>query len=671
MSAEHPDRARMRFLEEQIRAHNHAYYDQDHALIPDAAYDSLVEELKRLEALHPKWVSADSPIRRVGGRVREDLPPVRFSAPVLSLANVRTVDELREFHRRIQGADSKDPEYVAELKIDGLSVILRYEAGRLVLGATRGDGTTGEDVTANVREIMGIPQHLTRAEWLEVRGEVYLSRSRWQAMNRDRLASGVSPLANPRNAAAGSLRQLDPSVTRARGLNAFFYEIRQAERLPTTQVETLTRLKNLGFPVEPHWRHCHGFSELKAFVQEWETLRHQLDYDTDGLVIKLNDLNLAREMGATLKAPRASVAYKYPAEVGLTRILAIRMSVGRTGVVTPTAELAPVRLAGTTVTRASLHNANILQALDARVGDVVEVRKAGEVIPEVVRVIAEERGGQEKPFSYPEICPECQTPLVRDEEGVQWRCPAALTCPAQRREALIHFGSRAAMDITGLGEKTVDLLVDHDLIDDPADLYRLTEDQLAVLPRFGPVAAKNLVSAIQKSREQPLSHLLVALNIRHVGEKAAKVLASHFGTLDHLAESPLDVLEDVGNVGPVIARSLYRFFHDPVQHALIEKFRAAGLNFREPNADKVTKSAGALAGQTVVVTGTLSRVSRREVETLIEQWGGKTAGNVSSRTSVVVAGLNAGSKLERARALGIPIWTEEEFWARMENDGAG
>lgn len=657
-------RARMRELEALIRHHDRLYYVEDAPAISDAEYDALVEELRRLEAAHPEWASPDSPLRRPGGAPRADLAPVRFGRPVLSLNNVYGLDELEEFWQRMADAVGGPPAFVGELKIDGLSVVIQYRGGELVQAATRGDGETGEDVTANVRTIRVVPARLNTPETWEVRGEVYLPRSQWARLNAERAREGQPPLANPRNAAAGSLRQLDPEVTRSRGLAAFFYEIRAAETLPRTQAETLERLAAAGLPVEPHWQRLADLEAARAFVAHWEEAREALDYDTDGLVFKLDDLEAARRIGETAKAPRYQVAYKFPAERAVSTVRAIRLSVGRTGAVTPTAELDPVRLAGTTVTRASLHNANILERLDVRVGDRVEVQKAGEIIPEVVRVLKEARTGTEIPFVYPDRCPECGTPLeVEGPTGLRY-CPATLTCPAQRREALIHFGSRAAMDITGLGEKTVDLLLEADLVRDPADLYALDAAQLERLPRFGPVAAGNLVRAIDASRRRPLSRLLVGLNIRHVGERAAKALADRFRSLDRLRAASIEDLAAIEGIGPVLADSVYRFFRHPAQAALIERLAAAGLNLVEGDAEPAG-GPRPLAGQTVAVTGTLRRMSRQAVEALIARWGGRTVDSVSRRTTFVLVGDNPGSKLERARALGVPVWTEDEFWARM------
>ncbi len=658
------ERRRWDWLRQEVRRHQAAYHRDDAPLVPDAEYDRLVAELEELAGRHPDWASADSPAEQVGAPGRAALAPVRFTRPVLSLNNARSRQELEEFMARVGVVGP----WVVELKIDGLSVILRYQRGRLRLAATRGDGATGEDVTANVAAIAGVPHQLSEPLDLEVRGEVYLPRTRLRALNAERESRGEPPLANPRNAAAGSLRQLDPAITAARGLAAFLYEIRDGAALASipTQGAALERLAGLGFAVEPHWQRCADLEAVWEFVQEWRERRRELDYDTDGLVVKLDDLGEAARLGATQKAPRAAVAFKYPPDEDVATVRGIRLTVGRTGAVTPTAELSPVRLAGTTVTRASLHNANILERLDVRVGDRVVVRKAGEVIPEIVSVLTAERQGTEVPYTYPATCPECGTPLVRAPGEVDIRCPAALTCPAQRREGLIHYGSRGALDIAGLGDKTVDLLLSTGLVATPVDLYALTADRLAALPRFGPLAAENLVRAVAASRSQPLSRLLVAFGIRHVGERVAAALARHFRTLDGLMAASADEVASVPGVGPVIAESVAAFFSAPAGQALVSGLRQAGVNFVEPEpaAEPVP---GPMAGQSVVVTGALAGASRREAEAAVVAAGGRVQSAVTRQTTLVVAGEGAGSKLDRARALEIEVIDEQEFWSRVAN----
>ena len=654
------DRDRWDALTREVRCHQVAYHRDDAPTVPDAEYDRLVAEWEELARRHPEWGAEESPASRVGAKGRPTLPPVRFTQPVLSLNNARSQEELEEFTARV-GVPGP---WLVELKIDGLSVIVRYRQGRLVLAATRGDGATGEDVTANARTVAGIPGDLPEPEDIEVRGEVYLAKSRLAALNGDRAARGEALLANPRNAAAGSLRQLDPAITVARGLSAFFYEIREADERPTTQRAALVRLASLGFAVEPHWQRCADLEAVWQFVEQWRERRRGLDYDTDGLVVKLDDLEMAARLGATQKAPRAAVAFKYPPDEDVATVVGIRLTVGRTGAVTPTAELSPVQLGGTTVTRASLHNANILERLDVRVGDRVVVRKAGEIIPEIVSVLTAERTGTEVRYCYPAACPECGTPLVREPDEVDVHCPAVLACPAQRREGLIHYGSRGALDIAGLGEKTVDQLLSAGWVRTPVDLYSLSAERLAELPRFGPVAAENLVQAVSASRSQPLSRLLVAFGIRHVGERVATALAEHFRTLEGLMAADAEEVAAVPGVGPTIADSVVAFFRAPAGRALVEGLSRAGVNFSEPERAAATRE-GPLFGQSVVVTGTLARASRREAEEAVTRAGGRVQSAVTRQTTLVVAGEGAGSKLARARALEIEVVDEQEFWLRM------
>ncbi|MBX5467763.1 MAG: NAD-dependent DNA ligase LigA [Firmicutes bacterium] len=657
----------MQRLAEAIRYHNHLYYDLDQPELSDQEYDLLVEELARLERAYPEWALPDSPLGQVGGRAQEGFRPVHFAEPVLSLSNLHDREELADFIRRMEAEAGGPVAFCAELKIDGLSVILNYEAGRFVRAATRGDGITGEDVTLNVATIADLPAVLRDPVTIEVRGEVYLARSRFEALNRERARTGLPLFANPRNAAAGSLRQLDPEVTRGRGLSLYCYEIRACSEPVTHQHEALERLAFLGFPVEPHWQRCQGLDALWDYVLRWQQGRAELDFETDGLVFKLDDLMLARRIGNTQKAPRWAMAFKFPPEEALTQVRRIVLSVGRTGSLTPTAELEPVRLAGTQVSRASLHNADIIQALDVREGDWVYVRKAGEIIPEVVRVERSLRPPGTVPFVFPDRCPVCGGEVRRLPGEAAYRCLNTMGCPAQLREALIHFGSRAAMDIEGLGERTVDLLLDQGLVHDVADLYRLTAEQLAPLPRFGPVLAEKLVAAIAASRERPWARLLYALGIRLVGEKVAQVLAQHFPSLEQLAAASREALTAVPEVGPKIAESVRQFFEEPRNWAVLEKLRQAGVKMAdEPRA---APAQGPLTGQVLVVTGTLQHFTRQAVEAAIVAAGGRVAASVSRRTTAVVAGDNPGSKLERAQALGIPVWTEAELLEKLGHGG--
>lgn len=659
--------ARMRHLAGAIRYHNHLYYDLDQPELTDAEYDQLVQELERLERLYPEWKLPDSPLASVGGRPQEGFLPVRFTQPVLSLMNLHDREELEEFVRRMEHEAEGAVEFCAELKIDGLSVILFYEQGRFVRAATRGDGAVGEDVTANVATISELPLRLTDPVTMEVRGEVYLARSRFQALNAQREAAGLPRLANPRNAAAGSLRQLDPEITRERRLSLFVYEIRNASEPVRFQHQALERLSALGFPVEPHWQRCQGVESLWAYVTRWQNQREGLDFETDGLVFKLDDLDLAHRIGNTQKAPRWAMAFKFPPEEALTQIRRIVLSVGRTGTLTPTAELEPVRLAGTQVSRASLHNADIIAALDVREGDFVYVRKAGEIIPEVVRVEFSLRPEGTRPFVFPERCPVCGGEVRRVPGEAAYRCLNGMACPAQIRESLIHFGSRAAMDIEGLGEKTVDLLLAQGLVRDVSDLYQLQAEALAALPRFGPVLAQKLVTNIAASKDRPLSRLIFALGIRFVGEKVAQVLARHFQHMDRLAAASREELTAVPEIGEKIAESVRQFFEEPRNRMVLEKLKRYGLRMDEPT--EAVPAVAPLAGQVLVVTGTLSHFSRREAEEAIVRAGGEVSSSVSRRTTAVVAGEKPGSKLERARQLGVPVWSEEEFLQRLRGPG--
>lgn len=654
---------RLRELTETIRRHNRLYYELDQPEISDAEYDRLVARLVEWERLHPDWADPDSPTRRPGGRPSTALGAVHFDRPVLSLGNIHDREELDDFVGRIWSDAGEPVPFVAELKIDGLSLILNYRDGSLERAATRGDGEVGEDVTENARTIADIPNRLAEAVTVEVRGEVYLPRSRFATLNEERIAAGLAPFANPRNAAAGSLRQLDPEITRSRGLSAYVYEIRARSGAALERhSQALRCLQTWGFPVEPHWRLASDAHALWTYVEEWQERRGSLDFDTDGLVFKVDPLAVQARLGATQKAPRWAVAFKFPPEEALTVVKDIVLTVGRTGALTPTAELEAVKLAGTVVSRASLHNADILEALDVRVGDSVFVRKAGEIIPEVVRVETSLRPSGAAPFVYPRTCPVCGGEVLRVEGEAAYRCVNGMACPAQRRESIIHFGSRGAMDIEGLGEKTVDLLLAAGLVGTVADLYRLTVEDLLDLPRFGRISAENLVRAINESRGRPLSRLLYGLGIRLVGEKVADLLAREFGDLDALMGAGAEELNAIPEIGEGIAEQVVAFFGEPQNRDVIDRLRRSGVNFRQPEA---TPSGDAFRGEVVVVTGSLKRFSRKEAEARIAQEGGRVASSVSSRTTLVVAGEVAGQKLQRARELGIRIIDEDEFGRRL------
>lgn len=663
-------RKRVEMLRKEIREHQYRYYVLDSPTISDEEFDRLWNELVRLEEQYPELVTPDSPTQRVGGEVSSAFRAVPHTKPVLSLSNAFDEGDVRAFHRRLlslTGAKEQEVRYVVEPKIDGLTVVLRYEGGKLSLGLTRGDGIQGEDVTANVRTIRSIPLVLRSEagaipDFLEVRGEVYLSKQDFAELNRRKEEAGEATFANPRNAAAGSLRQLDPRVTAERPLRALFYEIRAYEpgRPFRTQEEMLGLLRSLGFPIPPY-EVCESLSELLKAIEDWRERRHALPYDTDGIVIKVDDLELDAKAGATSHSPRAELAFKFPAEQVETRVLDIIVQVGRTGALTPVAILEPVRVAGSTVSRATLHNEDMVKEKDVRVGDWVILQKAGDVIPEIVSVLKDKRTGTEKEFSMPNKCPVCGADAVRLPGEAVTRC-TGMACPAQIRESLIHFASRDGMDITGLGPSTVDSLVEAGLVKDAADLYFLKKEDLLKLPRMGEKSAENLLRAIENSKSRPLSRLIFALGIRHVGDRGADVLAEHFGSIDKLMKATEEDLLTIPDVGPETARSIATAFRQQSMKVLIEKLKKAGV--RAATAAETPESyqgARPLAGKTYVITGTLSSMSRHEAEELLKSLGAKVGQDVSRNTDALVVGDKPGSKLDRARALGVKTMTEQEF----------
>lgn len=651
-------------LRQEIGRHNRLYYEDNLAEISDGAYDQLVAELAHLEHEYPRLKRENSPTNSVGGRPSNALKSVIFDKPVLSLGNLHNHDELREFyHRTAELIDQDHPQFCAELKIDGLSVVVNYESGRLIRGATRGDGHQGEDVTANLMAIEGIPQILTHPVTVELRGEVYMGRHVLDALNQRRSQAGQALFANPRNAAAGSLRQLDAEVTRERHLSAFFYEIRDGVQTLniTSQSQALQALTEWGLPVESHWSLAQSLDDLAHFIGYWETERHTLPFDTDGLVLKLDDLRIHQRLGQTQKAPRWAMAFKFPPEEVLTEILDIVVSVGRTGVLTPTALLKPVRIAGTTVGRASLHNWDIIGERDIRIGDFVFVRKAGEIIPEVVRVEFALRPEGTVPFGPPVECPECGSDVIRLLGESAYRCTGGMGCPAQLRESVIHFASRDAMDIDGLGEKTVDLLLEHQLIQTVADLYHLTGEDLRVLPRFGQVLSDKLIAGIEASRHRSLARLLFGLGIRFVGARVASLLASYFGDLESLMNASSHDLEEVPDIGERIAASVVEFMEQPVNRQVLSTLVKVGVNVVE-RVSPAVESGGPLLGKTLVLTGTFEHWNRREAEAFVANLGGHVATSVSKQTAVVVLGEKPGeSKLAKARLLDVKMMREQEF----------
>jgi DNA ligase (NAD+) len=673
-------RARVEELRRQIRYHDYRYYVLDSPEISDAEYDELMRELRRLEELYPQLVTPDSPTQRVAGAPSEAFGTVVHSSPMLSLDNAFSPEELVDFDRRVRSLlGGERPEYVAELKIDGLSVALHYEGGRLVRGATRGDGERGEDVTANLRTVRSIPLVLhppgdTLAE-LEVRGEVYMPVEAFQHLNREREERGEPTFANPRNAAAGSVRQLDPRITAGRRLDTFIYEIRRwvpappagagdgrpggaDAAAPQTQWEALEVLGKLGFKVNPNRRLCRDIDEVIDYCRYWAEHRHDVGYEMDGVVIKVNSFEQQRRLGATTHHPRWATAYKFPAEQATSRVRDIIVQVGRTGVLTPTALLDPVRLAGATVSRATLHNEDIIREKDVRIGDTVIVQRAGDVIPEVVAVVKEKRTGEEREFRMPDRCPVCGAEVVRLPGEVAVRC-TGVACPAQLKEQLIHFASRDAMNIEGLGPAIITQLMDAGLVKDAADLYYLKYEDVVKLERMADKSTRNLLDAIAATRDNPLHRLIYALGIRYVGEKVSRVLADHFGSMDALARATEEELTRIPEIGPKIAASVVAFFRQEQTRRLLEKLRRAGVNMEQRRAAPVRESP--LAGKTVVFTGTLESMGRKEAEELVASLGGKPSGSVSRHTDYVVVGANPGSKYDRARELGVKILSEEEF----------
>ena len=650
---------RIEQLRDQIRKHDYHYYVLDSPLITDREYDELLAELKSLEAEYPELVTPDSPTQRVGGELLPGFT-VRHRVPLLSLDNTFSREELVEFNRRIQARlFPEEISYVCELKIDGVSIALIYEDGLLTSAATRGDGVVGENVTQNVRTIRTLPLRLRDpVPRLEVRGEIYIAKQDFVRLNREREERGEKTFANPRNSAAGSLRQLDPRVTASRPLKAFIYDLLYLEGPEICdQAEVLDFLRSQGFPVNPHWRLVSGIDEIWDYCQEWRERRHELDYETDGVVVKLNPLKTRETMGFTAKSPRWATAFKFPAEEKETRILEIELNVGRTGVITPTAVMTPVLIGGSVVSRASLHNFDLMRERDIRVGDWVIIHKAGDIIPEVIRPLVEKRTGKEEPFPVPDKCPVCAATVIRFEGEVAYRCDN-INCPARLKESLIFFASREAMDIEGMGPAVVDQLVDRNLVQNVADLYSLSLEDLLTLDKTGKKKATNLLEAIEASKSRPLSRLLHALGIRFVGGKTARIVAERFRDIDVIAALSEQSLMQVPEIGAKIAASLVSFFEEPENLDTIEKLKAAGVNTKEV---VVTGAEGPLSNKTLVLTGSLESLTRNEATELIERHGGRVSSSVSRKTDYVVAGTDPGSKLDKARQLGIPVLTESEF----------
>jgi DNA ligase (NAD+) len=667
-------------LRRLIRHHEERYYVLSDPEIADAEFDALVRELETLERENPDLVTPDSPTQRVGGRAAAGFESVEHAEPLLSLDNAYSEEELRAFDDRVRRGlgNAAGPveavDYVAELKIDGLSMALTYADGLLVRGATRGDGVRGEDVTSNVRTIRAIPLKLkgeSPVGRIEVRGEVYLPRKAFEQINKEQEEAGEPPFQNPRNTAAGTMRNLDPSLVARRGLSAFVYQLVPGTG---THAQTLEQLRAWGLPVERHWQRCRGIDALVAFCNEWGEKRRTLDFDTDGVVIKVDSLEQRRALGTTSKFPRWAVAFKFPAEQKTTKLVRIAVNVGRTGAVTPFAVLDPVFIAGSTISMATLHNADDIARKDIREGDWVLVEKAGDVIPRVVGPVLSKRAADAQPWVMPTVCPRCGSHLHRADDEAVWRCENT-SCPAKLQRGLEHFAARGAMNIEGLGESLIAQLIENRLVHDYADVYRLTAESLAGLTststrtdgkaitrRFGEKNAAKVIEQIDRSRRNDLWRLLYGLGIRHIGERAAQVLARGFWSLDAIATASMERLQGTPEVGPVLAESVRSWFDEPRNMDLVQKLRAMGVNMEIPESERVAADApGPLKGMTYVITGTLAAMTREQATEALERLGAKVAGSVSKKTTGVVVGDEAGSKAEKARALGVPMLDEAAF----------
>ncbi len=665
-------------LRRQVQQANYAYYVLDAPTLTDAVYDQLYRELQDLEAQHPELITPDSPTQRVGDRPAAQFPTVRHHIPLYSLENAFSPEELAQWQGRWQRqgtpGETDIPLYICELKIDGSALALTYEQGVLTRGATRGDGTQGEDITPNVRTIRSIPLRLqvdSPPDRVEVRGEAFMPLEEFERINQARQQAGEPLFANPRNAAAGTLRQLDPRIVDQRRLDFFAYTLHWPDALasqPRSQAEALAWLQAAGFRVNPHRQTCPSLSAVIDYYQAWDQDRHTLPYLTDGVVVKLNAIALQTQLGFTQKFPRWAIALKYPAEEAPTQVKQIIVNVGRTGAVTPMAIMEPVQLAGTTVQRATLHNQDRITELDLRVGDTVVIRKAGEIIPEVVRVLPELRPEGTTPYRMPTTCPECGSALLRPPGEAVTRCVNS-SCPAILRGSLVHWAGRDALDIDGLGEKLVEQLVACQLVQSVADLYSLTVEALVKLERVGPKSAQNLVAALDRSRQQPYARVLYGLGLRHVGKVNAETLATHFPRIEQLATATIEDLATIPSIGDEIAQSVQAWFQIPGNQQLVARLREAGLNLAGPAPRASPPPATPLAGKTVVITGTLPTLSRQEAEALIQQAGGKVTSSVSKKTDYLLVGADAGSKLAKAEQLGIAQLTEAELQALLAGPG--
>ena len=658
-------------LRQDLRRYEYEYHVLDNPTIPDAEYDRLFHRLKALEAAHPELITADSPTQRVGAKPLSGFAQIRHEIPMLSLDNAFSDEEFYVFVKRIEDRLIRLPEpltFCCEPKLDGLAVSILYVNGVLTQAATRGDGTTGEDITANIRTIRNIPLQLLMDNppaRLEVRGEVFMPHAGFERLNQQALEKGEKTFANPRNAAAGSLRQLDPKITSKRPLvlNAYGIGIAEGVDLPNTHYDRLQWLKSIGIPVNPEIRLCNGTDEVLDFYRDIQNKRSSLGYDIDGTVLKINDIALQEKLGFISKAPRWAIAYKFPAQEELTRLNDVEFQVGRTGAITPVAKLEPVFVAGVTVSNATLHNGDEIERLDIAIGDTVVIRRAGDVIPQIIGVLHDRRPADARPIIFPKTCPVCDSAIVRIEGEAVARCTGGLFCAAQRKEALKHFVSRKAMDIDGVGGKLIEQLVDRELVHTPADLFKLDLTTLTRLERMGTKSAENALASLEKAKNTTLARFIFALGIREVGEATALNLANHFKTLEALQNADLDALQQVPDVGEVVANRILAFWHEPHNVSVVNDLIAQGVHWETVETKEVTENR--FKGKTVVLTGTLTQMGRNEAKALLQDMGAKVSGSVSAKTDFVIAGDAAGSKLTKAQELGVAVLTEEEFLAQI------
>ena len=659
-------------LRQDLRRYEYEYHVLDNPTIPDAEYDRLFHQLKALEAAHPELITADSPTQRVGAKPLSGFAQIRHEIPMLSLDNAFSDEEFYAFVKRIEDRLIRLPEpltFCCEPKLDGLAVSILYVNGVLTQAATRGDGTTGEDITANIRTIRNIPLQLLMDNppaRLEVRGEVFMPHEGFERLNQQALEKGEKTFANPRNAAAGSLRQLDPKITSKRPLvlNAYGIGIAEGVDLPNTHYDRLQWLKSIGIPVNPEIRLCNGTDEVLDFYRDIQNKRSSLGYDIDGTVLKINDIALQEKLGFISKAPRWAIAYKFPAQEELTRLNDVEFQVGRTGAITPVAKLEPVFVAGVTVSNATLHNGDEIERLDIAIGDTVVIRRAGDVIPQIIGVLHDRRPADARPIIFPKTCPVCDSAIVRIEGEAVARCTGGLFCAAQRKEALKHFVSRKAMDIDGVGGKLIEQLVDRELIHTPADLFKLDLTTLTRLERMGAKSAENALASLEKAKNTTLARFIFALGIREVGEATALNLANHFKTLEALQNADLEALQQVADVGEVVANRILAFWHEAHNVAVVNELIAQGVHWETVETKEVTENR--FKGKTVVLTGTLTQMGRNEAKALLQDMGAKVSGSVSAKTDFVIAGDAAGSKLTKAQELGVAVLTEEEFLAEIQ-----